>query len=208
MQVIAIDEMGLRKRGRSIRFDTGFEVATSQAVVKVLHIRVGTVCDSSEAEFIALIARNARECARKRTLDLMARRDYTSHEVAQRLCWDGYDEALAIELTNHLEDIGLLDDERYTYGFCATKLEAGYGPHVITAKLEQKGIEGQKVKDAIDAYIQNEQFNPVVSARMRIEDLDLDDQAQRQKALRRLVSRGFSYDVVREVLDHPAYTCS
>jgi len=200
VKIVSIQESGPKKRTCFITFDNGLELRISKSVVGALGLKKGFECALAEDEFLLLIADTATRFGRKKAFDLIARRDYTVFEMRQRLERDGYDKKLTDELIAHLLRLDLLNDDRYIEGFCATRLQAGYGPHVIAQKLLQKGIKEDAVRDALVSYIEKEEFDLEESAREQIAKYDLSDHKESQRAFRKLVARGFNYGLARNVI--------
>ena len=81
-----------------------------------------------------------------------------------------------------------------------SRLNAGYGPYVIAKKLGLKGIDEAATRDVIAGYIETEQFDVVLRAAELIRAVDHDDYKAQNRALRRLVSRGYDYQTAREAI--------
>jgi regulatory protein len=197
MRIVSIEETGPKRRARCIHFDDGYELTTSGSVATALGLKVGFVCELSTESFYGLVGETAVQYARKRSYDLVAKRDYTTHELRQRLDWDGYDKDLIDELIKHLESLGLADDRRYAAQYCSTRLRAHYGPYAIVQKLAQKGIPPEVSEAAIALFIQDEDFDMKRSAQTCISKYDMRDNKERQRAFRKLISRGFDYDTAK-----------
>jgi SOS response regulatory protein OraA/RecX len=155
---------------------------------------------SDEEAFCVLVDQVARRTGRKRAFALVANRDYTVFEITQRLKWDGYADALVDELVVHLCEMQLLDDKRYTRNFCEGRLLSGFGPYVIIRKLVAKGIEEDDAKAALEVFLDEEGFDLDERAAHLIAKLDLSDPKQKQRAMRKLIARGYDYDCIKRVM--------
>jgi regulatory protein len=90
--------------------------------------------------------------ARIAALDMLARRDHSSTELARRLVEKGYDKAVAGEVIGRLLNEKLLDDARYIDNFIRSHAARGQGPLRVRAELRQMGLVGPPVEDAVAAY--------------------------------------------------------
>ena len=208
MKVVSVSDTGAKRRAKQIIFDNGTELTTSKAVVKALRLEEGAEvqfpdgCETTQESecFKEILESTSAEQCKKRALALIAHRDYTVYELRQRLRWDGYPQGMIDGIITHVTELDLVNDERYVNRFCESRLNAGYGPYVIKKKLALKGIGEDIAHAAIDTYIEEEEFDIDARARLCIERFDLEDHKQRQRALRRLISRGFDYEVARRAM--------
>lgn len=139
--------------------------------------------------------------AKQRAVGLIARRDYTVFEITQKLTRDGYGNEVVKDAITHLKASGLLDDDRYTRLYCESRLRAGYGPYRIASKLLLKGIAEDRTREVLDRIMAEEEFDLFESARVIASRFCLDDPKERQRALRRLMSRGFDYGTAKQAIE-------
>ena len=144
--------------------------------------------------------KKCRKSAYERALDLASRRDYTTGEIGRKLVQNGYNPDEIPAVLERLIEIGLLDDVRYVELYVLQRLAASYGPRYITEKLYAKGIERQMSEAAIEQHIIAEDISLEDNAFQWIEKLNLDNQKERDKALRRLIARGYDYQLARHVI--------
>ena len=136
----------------------------------------------------------AYEQAKARCLRILNARDRTSHELLERLDRDGYQPEIAESVVARLIEIGLVDDERYTEFFLLEAQASHKGWYRVKRELEQKGIDVESL--APPDF--DEELQRALAAAERLVVLD---QRGRERALRRLVSKGFSYEIALKVLD-------
>jgi len=91
--------------------------------------------------------------ARTRALRYLQTRERSPQEVRQRLRRYGYDEDLAREVTAWLEQIGLVDQDRFARLLAAARLNAGWSRRRIIAELAGKGVASAEAEAAIDAVL-------------------------------------------------------
>ena len=87
---------------------------------------------------------------RKKAMDLLARREYSVYELADKLRTRGYDDDSVAEVVEELQRERLLSDERFVEAFVRQRLQAGSGPVKIRYELQQKGVRDELIDDHVD----------------------------------------------------------
>lgn len=89
---------------------------------------------------------------------------------------------------------GLLDDERYAEAFVESRVRRGHGAQRIRQDLARRGIDRALVDAALAQHQESGAMDEaaVVAARAKFARVQLDDSKTRAKALRWLMSRGYS----------------
>lgn len=141
------------------------------------------------------------KAARKKAMDLLARREYGKDELTGRLIAADFDEGTAAAAVTALAREGLQNDDRFAASFARSKLGRGTGPLRIRQALLEKGLpEG------------------IVDAAMNDLDADWDEEARRvrlkkfgaeppvdykakARQMRFLQYRGFDYEHIRAAMD-------
>jgi regulatory protein len=132
---------------------------------------------------------------------LLARRDFGSQELAQRLRDRGYDETVIAELVGAFKERGLLDDARFAGHFVAYRAGRGQGPARIARELADLGVAQALVDEAIAAGpdwqvlardVRRRRFGTAAPA----------DWAEKSRQSRFLLYRGFSNDHIRHATGH------
>ena len=153
----------------------------------------------SESDVHEAIDEAEPEAAMNRALRLLGHRERSVQELVGRLARDGYPDAVIAPVTERLLDYGYLDDARFAHGYVRSKHAAGWGRTRIAKGLADKGVEPIIAANALDAVAPG--CGEVERARASIRGLDTFDRAGESRALRRLVYRGFSYEVARAALE-------
>jgi regulatory protein len=136
---------------------------------------------------------------RKAAVELLARRDFASGELRDKLASLGYDKALAAEAVAELAADGTVNDARYAENFVAYHGNRGQGPVRIGADLRALGLSAEVIDTAL-------QSGPDWRARARearIRKFGLstpESWAAKGKQARFLQYRGFSSDHIRAAL--------
>jgi len=151
-------------------------------------------------EAAAKAAQADERAVRTAALALLAGRDFTRHELSERLRNKGYLRELVEPVVAELVVEGSLREERYAEQFVSQKSGRGRGPVRIRMDLRQKGIEAE----AIDTALNESDVDWMAAARAtRIRRFGQEvptDRHERAKQARFLQYRGFSSDQIRAAL--------
>jgi regulatory protein len=74
-------------------------------------------------------------------MDLLARREHSRKELADKLAARAFDQDVIGEVLDELEREGLLSADRFAESFVAARHARGQGPLRIRRELEERGIE-------------------------------------------------------------------
>ena len=84
-------------------------------------------------------------------MDYLARREHGQRELVGKLETAGFERDTGEAAVAQLAAEGLQDDRRFVENFVQSRIGQGKGPVRIRLELEQHGIEGTLVDEAIDA---------------------------------------------------------
>jgi regulatory protein len=133
-------------------------------------------------------------------LGLLARREYSTGELQERLARRTKNQDLVDTVLAALQEQGLQSDERFSEHFVRYKIDQGKGPHRIKQDLRQKHVPD----DLIDRFVSNDsEFWAERAAEVysrKFKDLPLKDEKDKAKRLRFMVSRGFSAHQVFDLI--------
>ncbi len=139
---------------------------------------------------------------------LLGAREYSVARLRQK-CTEKYPEQpeeIEILINNFVQN-KFLDDERFCEVMIRSEIRKGNGKPKILQKLLQKGVEMPLAKTQCDALIANtDLFDPAWTLaekkKIQIERKypDLSDYEKRNKLTQYLAGRGYSYDLIKEVL--------
>lgn len=89
---------------------------------------------------------------------------------------------------------GLLDDERYATQWVESRVRRGHGPARIRQDLAQRGVDRTIVDAALAEHADPEALADaaIETARRKFARVDLEDRQARAKAMRWLLTRGYS----------------
>ena len=132
---------------------------------------------------------------------LLAGREHARGELITKLGQRGWTPSQCEQIIEELVADGLQSDERFAESFVRARTQKAYGPVRIRAELQQRGIDRGLIEQALrseapdwvalasDWYERRYGSEPAV---------DHKERGKRQNALAR---RGFTTDVIRELVD-------
>lgn len=125
---------------------------------------------------------------------VLAGRQVTVAELRRKLVAAKLEPADIEQALDRCMQAGLLDDERYAAQFVDARVRRGHGAQRIRQDLARRGVDRAVVDHALACEADDEAFSAaaVDAARRKLARVDLDDAASRSKAMRWLLSRGFT----------------
>ena len=128
--------------------------------------------------------------ARKKALDLLARRDHSRGELRIKLLQREFDPDSVEKALFWIDGKGYLDDERFARRWIQERLRKHpEGPAALEGGLRSKGIDSTIIRRALGELGEKERRDALIRAREKL-SRRYDDPAKLRTALMR---RGFSY---------------
>jgi regulatory protein len=87
--------------------------------------------------------------ARKKAMDLLARREHARGELERKLAAAGFDTDVVADALQQLSEEGLQSDRRFVESFVQSRINQGKGPLRIHADLGQRGIAAGLVDEVL-----------------------------------------------------------
>jgi len=154
--------------------------------------------------------------ARKRAWEYVARRPRTRDEVTRMLDRAEYAPEVIEETLAYFEDKGEIDDVAYAEAYASERFRLkGHGPMRIRRDLRKKGVPDKAIEPALDALVATADLAEAARAhaekrwpRVAREE---DPRRRKKKLSDYLRRRGFSYDIIRPIVDdleaeHPSHS--
>lgn len=136
-------------------------------------------------------------------IGLLARREYSRAELAQRLRKKAFDEAAIDECLTALVEQGLQSDARFAASFVRSRLLRGQGVIRIKGELRQRGVDQEALNVAFAEVEESEQVDWFELARETLArrfDAPGDNPKERARRERFLANRGFDFEQIRYAL--------
>ena len=140
--------------------------------------------------------------AYERALTFLERRERTEREVLEKLRGYGFTEEAMASALDRLREAGLVDDAGYAWRYLEALIAKGRGRLRIAAEMRRKGLPEDLIRNTIeDGYTaEDERAIATEAARRCLAEMPDEQGAAPGKAAakvnRRLVSKGFSYEVI------------
>lgn len=154
-----------------------------------------------EDQIVAIVFDSARQDGIDLSLKKLTNRK-TESEIRTILSSEDFDEEVTDEVVDYLSEYGFIDDEAYALLFCRDKRNInGYGPVKIAYILRQKGIDNETIARGLEEYtpeIEIEMIESIVEKKYLRDGILV---KEREKIIRFLLSRGFHYNEIKEVLN-------
>lgn len=143
--------------------------------------------------------RDAGAEVRDKALGWLARREYSRHELQQRLLRQGYARDVVAQELDALVTQGLVSDPRFTEAFVRNRVERGYGPRRILFELRERGIDDGLAEPILAEWEDQWVVLAHRAYSKKFGSRQCDDHRERARRARFLQYRGFSADQFRFV---------
>ena len=150
------------------------------------------------------VPRNSCASALDSAFRILARRDHTRKELADKLRQKGHDRAATDRALARCRELGYLDDSKTAMIIAGHLAQSGYGPLRIRQTLGQKGLDNAMIEQAVARC--GDEETQVLSARRMLEkktsrlSRETDPWKRRRKAFSYLAGRGFSSTVINRAI--------
>lgn len=136
-------------------------------------------------------------------LQYLTANDRTRSQMERHLAGKGFSEEVVKATIEKLENYGYVDDRDYAARFVRQQVEnKGLGRRTVAGKLYRRGIDSETAKEALSAVDEETERKNAISWAIRFSHKidEADPRKKREKIVRRLVLKGFSYDVINSAL--------
>jgi len=142
------------------------------------------------------------ERAYEKALAFLEKRDRTKREVADRLAKAGYSGETIERTIERLREAGFVDDADYAARYLDVLVAKGGGSLRIREEMRRKGLPDGLVRDTIEAGIGDERARALAAAQKALASVPegTDPQKAIARVSRKLISLGFSYSVIGELM--------
>ena len=162
--------------------------------------------DISEDRFSLLIEQNKIFHIKQRAFRLLGRRQHSSSELTRKLWNKDYEQKLIDEVIDDLQNKGYLDDKEFIRAFVAEKSKAkNWSSKKIKGELFKRGVASKLIDETLNDHpVESDLDSAMKLAKKKYEVLmkrKLEPKDLRNKLSVYLFSKGFEYDLIREVSD-------
>lgn len=133
---------------------------------------------------------------------LLARRDYSRHQIKTKLLQKGFELSEIEPVLDRCVDNGFLDDARFAALLLRSHISKGHGQNRIRQSMAQKGLS----KEAIERALNNSDCDWFELAKSKANKKfanngPISDQKDRAKRVRYLMGQGYSFDQIAYALE-------
>ena len=201
-RITAIEVQEKRGNRRSIFLDGKFALGVDEAVVGDLALHVGQRI--GEEELRQIVRAELIKTAKERALKLLEYRPRSRSEISRRLGRAGFAEDVVEETLTRLEDLGLIDDAKFSESWVSHRLAGkGMGKSRIKWELRLKGVPTDVAEEALSAVDAETEYRLAldVAGRRWQKDRSPDLYARRRKLTSFLRRHGFGWETIDRVLN-------
>lgn len=131
---------------------------------------------------------------------LLSRREHSAFEIRDKLLKREFGEAEIDLVIIELEKGGWLSDERFAEAYIRMRQLKGFGPIRIAMELSERGIS----ESIVDCYLHHddESWRQTLAQQYqkKYKNIAIDDYSDKAKRIRFLQYRGFSLDMIFQVV--------
>lgn len=135
---------------------------------------------------------------RNKAMRLLARREYSRHELHSRLMQTGADEALVIALLDQLAQRGWLSDQRFSEQLLRAR-SGQFGSRRIRYELREKGVDESTI-NATMAEAPQADYSVAKALWLKKFGQPAQDEKEKAKQVRFLQARGFGFEIIRKII--------
>lgn len=136
---------------------------------------------------------------RQRALEYLAKREYSQHELAQKLKGFAEEGDDVAALLDDFKKRGWLSDARFTEQLVHAR-KTKFGASKVAHELREKGVADELVADAVAQLKENELDNAHEVWRKKFKSPPANREEWAKQA-RFMQSRGFGFETIKKILD-------
>lgn len=196
VSIVRIESAGPDRRARRLVFDDDTTRVTSATAVKELGLEEGAVISLSALD--EALKEAEPPLAKDRALRLIGYRERSAAEVSRKLRENGYPPTVVRAIIERFTELQLIDDARFAATWARSRAVAGYGSRRVARELAEKGVDPDTAAGALaevfSASTDLDRAKAVLGGRTA------STRGERDKLLRRLLSRGFDISVALQAV--------
>ena len=202
MLITKIEVQKKRKDRYNIFIDDEFRFGLDEGTLIKFDLRKGIEITQEEIEKIEKEEVNAK--AFNTAANFLKTRERSKKEIRDKLKTKEYLPATIEKVLEKLERLNIVNDKRFAEVFVRDRMKLKpKGKRVLQMELMQKGINKDIIEEVLQDLVGNEQeieLAKKVLAKAEKKYSGFDKNVKRDKTIRYLLSKGFSYDIVEKVL--------
>lgn len=128
----------------------------------------------------------------------------TKKDVYDYLIRKGFTDEETSEVCDYIKEVGLVDDDLYVKFFVEDSFRIkNKGARKIVYELKQRGIDDDKINQAIEeaSDMQYDALKEAYERKLEATKSETDEYKRKNKIIRFLISRGFDYSDIKDIVD-------
>lgn len=203
MKVTKIEVQKKNKERVSIFVDGNYGFSLHAELVYKYHIKVGMDLEPSFINEIAKVEEQKK--ANNYALTLLSKSFKTEKQIKDKMKLKGFEEEYINKAIDMMKDYGYINDTRYATSYVSdTVAFTKMGKNKIKNKLYEKGVDKDTINDVLNDLVDDDQqFEAALAlASKKFKSLkEPDKRKKNQKLTSFLQYRGFSFDIIKKVLN-------
>lgn len=192
-----------RKNRCSIFLDDEYAFGLDQEIIFQFGLKKGDVLTEQQIEEIVLNEEKKR--AKDRALNFLSYRDRSEKEIRTKLKDVGYEEKIIDWVIAELKRLKFLDDQRFAHSFAQSQMIIRpMGEYFLKRELKQKGLDAELIEQTVEkVYEEKDQVSVALELAQQRKKryANVDVMKAKKRVSDFLLRRGFSWDIVSEVLE-------
>jgi regulatory protein len=199
VKITKIEPQKRNKKRSSIYINGAYRFGLGTELVLKYNLQEGAEIGEEEIENI--LFQEEKMHVKERAYKILRYRDRSARELKQRLIKLGFDESLVNDVIQDFCEDKTLDDIRLAQEFVSDYTRVNLkGNRFIVHELKKKGVPQEVIEEVITS--RDEKTLARTFLEKKLANLNTNNPKERQKVLRRLLTRGFTpgvvYDLLRE----------
>ena len=156
--------------------------------------------EMERARFEEFLKDNARENAKEYLYAMVARKSRTIKEAREKLYGKGFHKDAVEHAISVVSSYGYLNDEEYAKSFVENGSRSK-GSFRLKREMQLKGVGEEDLNLALSELDEEDECESAkIVAIKYLKGKDAEDEKTKEKLFRHLVSRGYSYSIVKKTL--------
>ncbi len=202
-RITKIESQKKNPKRRSIFLDGEFAFGLDEEVLYKYGLKIGEELDQKKIDQI--LESEVKKESKDAALKFLSYRMRSEKEVRDKLKKKEFANDLIDEVIKDLKRINLIDDSNFASTFVRDKISnKPQGKILLKQELWKKGIKDETIEKVLQEYFEDEEEelnlakNLLEKRKKRYENLDKNMAKRRMMSF--LLRRGFSYEIVKQVL--------
>ncbi len=200
MVITSINEQVKDESRVNIFIDGKYVFAISKLDVVAYNLKEGE--ELSEKKYNEILENVVLAKAKLTALSYLSYKDRTKREVIRKLKEKGCTKEVTKKTLVFLVSYGYINDLEYSKKFVKQRVcTKGYGRFKVVRELKEKGVSDEIIELVTENIEEDERETAIKFALKKAKKLNLNEYKDKQKLYAYLQRRGYSYDVIRGVIE-------